>query len=58
MTLLRATTENIDTLFEGILIYLSDIGCESYTVPGWECKKCGWRIGSAELPPDHNCEEP
>ena len=50
-----ATSENIDQLFDGVLIHCEDIGGK-YEVPGWKCKACGWTIGSVGLPPPHICK--
>ena len=50
-----ATSENVDGLFEGVMLAVSDIGCDSYSVPGWRCRRCGWTIGSQGLPPSHEC---
>jgi hypothetical protein len=57
-----ATTENVDQLFEGVMIprehteepYTNAIYTRQPT-PGWKCKACGWTIGSEALPPSHYC---
>jgi len=54
MTVKVATSDNIDELFEGVMIAVSDFG-RLYSVPGWRCKTCGWTIGSEGLPPSHDC---
>lgn len=55
--LIRATNENIDRLFKGILIEVSEPFGSDHKVPGWECRQCGWRIGSQRLPPAHICPD-
>ena len=52
-----ATRENVGDLFKGIMIECSDIGAERYSVPGWQCYRCGWRIGTSRLPPAHDCPD-
>ena len=42
--------------WEGIMIEYTECdfpGAEPYkrAVPGWKCKRCGWRLGTAGLPP-------
>ena len=50
------TDENVDKHFWGIRIKCNDIAGQ-YWVPGWQCKRCGWRVGSEGLPPAHSCSE-
>lgn len=54
-TRVRVTWDDVDEYFEGVTIEVSDIGCDRYWVPGWECKTCGWRVGTKDAPPYHDC---
>lgn len=56
MTYLRVTTDDeLDQHFEGIMIPCYDFDAGNYRVPGWECKHCGWRVGTVNYPPSHEC---
>lgn len=48
------TFENVDSLFEGILIRVVDPEV-THNVPGWRCRSCGWTVGTMGLPPWHQC---
>lgn len=56
-----AKEETVDRYFKGITIpvkaELSGIGDNNgfYYVPGWECRSCGWKVGTSGLPPMHVC---
>ena len=51
----RVTESDIDDFFEGIMITINDWDIGEHRVPGWKCKRCGWRVGSQDLPPSHEC---
>ena len=50
------TEANVGDYYDGVVIECSDIA-GTYWVPGWQCKRCGWRIGTARLPPPHTCPD-
>lgn len=54
--LIRATRENVDELFEGIIISYEDMFTGLRRVPGWQCRQCGWKVGTVDLPPMHECK--
>jgi len=47
--------ETLDRHFLGVTIDAQDPFIGGFLVPGWECRHCGWRVGSAEYPPAHHC---
>jgi hypothetical protein len=51
---IEANDVNVDALFEGVMIPVDD-GFDRYWLPGWKCRMCGWRVGSRDLPPWHDC---
>lgn len=51
------TSDELDQHFIGVMIETSDMFVDKYFVPGWECKHCGWRVGTAKLPPSHICPD-
>lgn len=55
---IRPTWENVDGLFDGVMIPVVDPAPISlaYQVPGWKCKGCGWTVGARGLPPTHHCD--
>lgn len=55
MRLWITTDEELDQHFEGVMIPVNDWDVGDYQVPGWECKHCGWRVGTVGYPPVHEC---
>ncbi len=53
----RATDDTLDELFQGVMIECYDWDVGNHRVPGWQCKKCGWRVGTIGLPPSHICPD-
>jgi len=53
----RATSESVCEHFSGIMIDVKDPLIGDHQVPGWQCKYCGWRVGSRGFPPIHECPE-
>lgn len=52
-----AINETVCDLFEGVMIEFTPFWDEKGSCPGWECKRCGWRVGSQGLPPPHLCPD-
>ncbi len=53
---LRVSKETVDKHFIGIMITVQDPFIGPHQVPGWQCRHCGWRVGTQELPPPHVCQ--
>ena len=47
--------KRVDDVFDGTMILIKDEFGGYYQAPGWICRFCGWKIGTADLPPPHNC---
>jgi len=57
MAIIRVSNaDELDANFIGVMIPVEDIAGK-YHVPGWECKHCGWVVGSKGFPPSHTCPD-
>ncbi len=54
-TRVRVTWDDVCEYFEGVMIEAVDPFIGKFQVPGWECKTCGWRVGTLNAPPSHDC---
>lgn len=51
------TWDESDKHFKGVMIKIYDWDVGFHFVPGWECLRCGWCVGSVSLPPAHKCPD-
>lgn len=47
----------IDENWLGVMIDFEDPFGIKGSAPGWQCKTCGWTIGSQGAPPHHDCPQ-
>lgn len=55
---ISVTDKDVCDFFEGIMIPFSEPFIGTIRRPGWECKRCGWKVAAQGLPPSHDCISP